>query len=251
MITVNNQVISEDQVLSEMQYHPAENHREAMAEAAQSLIISELLRQRAADLQIAEDVDNNDALMDKLLEKDVEFPRASITECRQYYNSNPQKFTSSALVSARHTLLAALPENNRERLEAKSLAENIISQLQQGESFSALARQFSRCDSASQGGSLGQLSRGQTVAEFERQLFNLKEGLAPHPIESRYGFHVVMVDQHIPGKLLPFDFVQERIESYLNEKVRRKAIAQYISLLVAEADIDGFQFNVNNSPLLQ
>ncbi|MCK9503193.1 MAG: peptidylprolyl isomerase [Porticoccaceae bacterium] len=251
MITVNNRIISEDQVLAEMQYHPAENHREAMMDAAQSLIIAELIRQRARDLGLADEDDHNDVSAEILVEREVNFPTASLAECQQYYEKNPQKFTTSPLVSARHILLAALPENTEERFDAKNLAENIIGQLQQGEDFSALARQFSRCDSAAQGGSLGQLSKGQTVAEFERHVFNLGEGLAPHPIESRYGFHVVMVDQNLPGKLLPFEFVQERIETYLNEKVRRKAIAQYISLLVSEAEISGFQFDVNSSPLMQ
>ena len=59
-----------------------------------------------------------------------------------------------------------------------------------------------------------------------------EEGLIPFAIESRYGFHVVMVDRRIEGVALPFEYVKDRIVGYLNEKVQRKATAQYIQILI-------------------
>ncbi len=71
------------------------------------------------------------------------------------------------------------------------------------------------------------------------------------PLASRYGIHVVNIDQRVEGRQMEFVMVQKRIEDYLNEKVRRKAIAQYIEQLIAVADIDGFDFSVSDSPLVQ
>jgi peptidyl-prolyl cis-trans isomerase C len=51
--------------------------------------------------------------------------------------------------------------------------------------------------------------------------------------------------------VLPYQMVEERITDYLNEKVRRKAIAQYIHTLLVAADIEGFDFSVSDSPLMQ
>lgn len=48
-----------------------------------------------------------------------------------------------------------------------------------------------------------------------------------------------------------FADVQDNVASYLNEKVKRKAIAQYIQNLIAEADIEGYDFNVSAQPLIQ
>jgi peptidyl-prolyl cis-trans isomerase C len=45
--------------------------------------------------------------------------------------------------------------------------------------------------------------------------------------------------------------VKERIADYMNEKVRRKAIAQYIHTLISDAEIEGFDFSVSDSPLMQ
>jgi peptidyl-prolyl cis-trans isomerase C len=62
---------------------------------------------------------------------------------------------------------------------------------------------------------------------------------------------VVAIDHRVEGRQLTFEMAEERIADYLNEKVRRKAIAQYIDRLIAEADIEGFDFSVSESPLLQ
>ncbi|GGB52110.1 peptidylprolyl isomerase [Shewanella inventionis] len=260
MISVNQESISEQAVLNEMQYHPADNHRAAMVSAAQSLIIGKLLLQRADELNLTNNIDATtfadektyqDAVLEQLINQDIKIPQATSAECQQYYQANLSKFTTSPLVAARHILLPAPVEDINARLEAKALADEIIKQLKQGESFSVLASAHSKCDSSKHGGVLGQLSKGQTVAEFERQVFAASEGLMTHAVESRYGYHVVFIDMKIAGNQLPYDLVKQRITTYLNEKVKRKAIAQYIRHLISQANIDGFEFDIDASPLMQ
>jgi peptidyl-prolyl cis-trans isomerase C len=255
MIQVNQTQIPEKDILAEMQYHPASSQREAMLKSAEALIIAELLRQRAKTLGL--DVNNDGALtsqddfLEKLLAQEVEIPTASQQECEQYYRLNPGRFASSPLLEVSHILLAAAPDDNKARVEAKTLAEQLISQLQQGARLAELARQYSACPSKETGGSLGQISRGQTVPEFERQIFSAEPGLLPQGIESRYGFHIVFIARKVPGKLLPFSAVQQKIAEYLNEKVRRKAVAQYIHTLIVAAEIEGYDFKLSASPLMQ
>jgi peptidyl-prolyl cis-trans isomerase C len=259
MISVNQEPISEQAILHEMQYHPADDHRSAMVEAAQSLIIGKLLYQRANELGMSQQAQveyedekaAQDAMLDQLIAQDISLPKATPQECLQYYQANLAKFSTSPLIAAKHILLAAAPDNIAARTEAKTLADAIIEQLQSGQSFSDLALMHSHCDSSKQGGALGQLSKGQTVVEFERQVFAADVGLMTHAVESRYGFHVVQVEQKVAGKQLPFEFVEQRISKYLNEKVKRKAIAQYIRHLISQAQIDGFEFDVDASPLMQ
>lgn len=253
MITVNEVTISEDAVLKEMQYHPAPDQPQAMRKAAECLVIAELLRQRASELNLL-DVDRErlEDRLDDLLQADVAIPVAGHAECLLYYQSNPNRFKSSPLVAARHILLLAAPDDDVAREQALELAHQIIELLRADLSqFSLLAQQHSRCESAKAGGDLGQLSKGQTVAEFERQVFSAEPGLIGHPVETRYGVHVVCVDHKEPGRQLPFELVSERIETYLNEKVRRKAIAHYLQHLMSEADIRGMDFGISPSPLMQ
>lgn len=255
MIQVNQTTIDESAILAEMQYHPADSQQQAMAKAAESLVIGELFRQRAAELGLHVKDEHKDASDDDflaaLLEREVDIPEADDQACETYYKQNPERFTTSPLLEVRHILLAAAPDDELDRVNAKMMAEQIIKQLGEGDDFTRLAQQHSACPSAATAGSLGQISRGQTVAEFERQVFTANEGLLPNPVETRYGFHVVAVDRKIEGKQLPYETVKDKIAAYLNEKVERKAVAHYIHTLIQAAEIKGFDFAVSDSPLLQ
>ena len=70
-------------------------------------------------------------------------------------------------------------------------------------------------------------------------------------IETRYGFHVVRLDRYATGQLLPFELVRERIADYLSERVRRRALAQYVAVLAGRAEISGASFAATDSPLVQ
>lgn len=255
MIHVNEIAIDEKAILAEMQYHPADSQQAAMAKAAESLVIGELFRQRAADLglQISDEMKDasDDDFLAALIEREVAIPEADEQACSNYYQQNLERFTTSPLLEVRHVLLAAAPDDELDRVNSKMMAEQIIKQLQEGDDFGRLAQQHSACPSSATAGSLGQISRGQTVAEFERQVFSAGTGLIPNPVETRYGLHVVWVDRKIEGKQLPYDAVKEKIAAYLNEKVERKAVAQYIHTLIQDAEIKGFDFAVSDSPLLQ
>ena len=253
MIRVNNQEFDENAIVAEMQYHTAKTHTEAKNKACESLVICELIKQRAKALGLEIDKSGTqEESINALIEKDVDIPEASEIDCRAYFEKNPNKFTTSPLVSGRHILLSAPPGDANARSEALEQAKLIIRELKGNvANFPQLAAEYSRCPSAKTGGHLGQISKGQTVPEFERQLFNCNAGLVEAPIESRYGVHIVEIDHKEEGKPLPFDMVKTRIAEYLNEKVRRKAIAQYIEALISDAEIEGFDFSVSESPLMQ
>jgi len=252
MIRVNNTEFDETEIVKEMQYHTAETHTESKNKACESLIISELLKRRAAELELTGTKDSDEAFLELLLDKEVEVPSASEEDARNYFEANPKKFMTTPLIEAKHILLDAAPDDATARSEAIETAEQIIKRLQDNIGlFGEMVKLHSKCPSKETGGQLGQLGKGQTVPEFERQLFNCELGLAASPIESRYGVHVVLIAHREEGKALPYEMVKTRITDYLNEKVRRKAIAQYIHTLISNADIDGFDFSVSSSPLMQ
>ena len=71
MITVNNHTISESDILHEMQYHPANDHRAAMVNAAESLIIGELLQQRASRLKLTDRANNGSSTLSEKQQNDL------------------------------------------------------------------------------------------------------------------------------------------------------------------------------------
>ncbi len=256
-VRVNGVLIKETSVLEEMQHHPAGSKREAMVKTVESLVIGELLKQKAIELGIlpaevsAHSVEEAAGLK-ALIKQEIAVPMASEAECKRFFEQNQNKFATSPLLEVRHILLAAAPEELNERAKLKDIANGLIEILQNQPSlFTELAAKHSACPSKKTQGSLGQVSKGQTVPEFERQIFAADEGLVDYAIESRYGFHIVMVDKKVKGQPLPYDYVKEKVSDYLNDKVERKATAQYIQTLITDAEIKGFTFDLDESPLIQ
>ena len=61
------------------------------------------------------------------------------------------------------------------------------------------------------------------------------------PVPTRYGFHIIRLDRKHDGRQLPFEVVADRIAEYLQERVRRRATAQYIARLASAAQIEGIE----------
>ena len=255
-IRVNGVLIEPEAMALELQYHPAAEQSEAMFLAAQALVIRELLQQRCSELSVQVEAgigeSQEEAAIRSLIELEVPVPEADESVCEHFYASNLPRFVSAPLLAARHILLECAPDDIEARISKREQADALLVQLQADpQRFTELALAHSACPSKEQGGALGQLSKGQTVPEFERQLFRQPQGLVSQPLESRYGFHVVYVDQRIEGLQLPYDTVAQDIRRELYQRVWQKAVAQYLQTLVGAADIQGINLAGADSPLVQ
>lgn len=214
----------------------------------------ELLRQRAIALGLAAADDGREAVdraIERLLEREVVTPEPGGEECRRYYDAHPAEFRSGELAFARHILFQVTPGTPVPALRAR--AELVLAELAREPSrLEAYAREYSNCPSGGQGGSLGQLQRGETVPEFEQALFNgAYTGIYPQLVKTRFGFHILAVDRREPGRHLPFDAVQVRIAERLREHSQRTALAQYVKLLAGAADVRGVDLAAAATPLVQ
>jgi peptidyl-prolyl cis-trans isomerase C len=260
-LSVNGIVIPREDVAREVQNHPADKPILAWQAAARALIVRELLRQESLRLGIAAAPESDqegrtemaeEAAMRALIEREVATPEPDEASCRRFYDQNQVRFRTGNLFEAAHILIAAPRNDLAARDAARAQADEIlVAVTAEPDNFAAFARERSDCEtSARDGGSLGQLSSGQTVAEFETGLARMKVGEIA-VIETRYGFHIVRLDHYAPGQLLPFELVRERIADYLSERVRRRALAQYVSVLAGRAEISGTSFAASASPLVQ
>ncbi|WP_066569723.1 peptidylprolyl isomerase [Snodgrassella sp. CFCC 13594] len=75
--------------------------------------------------------------------------------------------------------------------QSRKLTRQIAEQARAGANFEQLARQYSQDGSAANGGDLGWIAEGQTVAPFEAAVKALKPGQVSQPIRSQFGWHVV------------------------------------------------------------
>lgn len=262
-VWVNGVEISAQAILSEMQYHPAPSAEAARYEAARALVVRELLLDAAKSLGVdepdpLEEEDGpaetrEEALIRTVIAREVRTPEPDETACRRYYEHNLRRFRSEDLYEGAHILFLADPADAEATARAKERAEAALARvLERPRSFADMARELSDCSSGKQGGNLGQITRGSAVPEFETFLFNLEEGqICPLPIKSRFGFHIARLDRRIEGRQLPFEMVEERIAGYLAEQVWRRAVGQYVALLIGQADVRGIELRGATSLLVQ
>lgn len=249
-VSVNGVEIAREDIQREMQHHPAKKPIIAWQQAARALVVRELLLQRARHLGLEPNPISDDdgrretddeALMRAVVERELVVPEPDDETCRRYYDRNKARFCSADIYEASHILFAALPENEEAYARARADASVVLAIVQDDpNSFAAMAKAYSRCPSAEQGGNLGQITAGQTTPEFEQALIRLSPGaLSAEPVATRYGFHIIRLERKIEGHLLPYQAVSQRIADYLRDSVRHRASAQYIARLAGSAEIQG------------
>jgi hypothetical protein len=102
-------------------------------------------------------------------------------------------------LGAKHVLVMyrgsvkAPPEVTRTKEEALALAQRVTAEARKGAKFRALVAQHSdEPGAAGRGGDLGTFKRGAMVPEFEEALLKLEPGGISEPVETPFGFHVIM-----------------------------------------------------------
>jgi len=216
--------------------------------------VRELLRQRAVMLGLlGADAagEKLDDCIEVLLDQEVKIPAPTEQECRRFYAQHAADFKAGELAYVRHILFAVTPGVPVAALRSK--AEQTLAELREHpERFAAVAREMSNCPSGQDGGNLGQLARGACVPEFEQAVFgSAATGLLERLVNTRFGFHIVIIDRRVAGRQVPFEAVRAKIADHLSERVRSKALQQYVAVLAGAADVSGVELGAAASPLVQ
>ncbi len=154
----------------------------------------------------------------------------SDAELRRAYDSQKERFRSPERVKVRHILLKTTEKPKDEVPKIRAKAEDLLKQIRGGADFAELAKKNSEDTvSAVNGGSMDWITRGQTVANFEKTSFSLKPKEISSVIETEYGFHIVQLLEKEDARLKPF----EEVKAELASEGRKQAV---IERLQATAD---------------
>lgn len=155
-------------------------------------------------------------------------------ELQEYYKANLSSFSTPPKVKAKHILL-------RSEAEAKAVLEK----LRKGADFSAMAKQYSiDLPMALEGGSMGTIEKGKTLPELQQVLFSLKEGEVSDVVKTRFGYHILSVEEIIPISPKSFDEVKGEIKTTLIRQKEAKAFEKMVAEIEKRAEIKIFKDRV-------
>jgi parvulin-like peptidyl-prolyl isomerase len=186
---------------------------------------AELKRQCVTDAEVRDDLRAN-LLSNAIFTKVTANAKVAPAEVRSYYDTHREVYTSPQTRVVSHILV-----------KNKALADKLYKQLQNGASFAALAKKYSiDPGSKAQGGQLT-ITRGQTVAPFDRVAFELRTGQLSKPVHTQYGWHIIHADKPAtPHKSTPFAQVKASIQQQLLQQKRNTALQSWLTTLKKEYD---------------
>lgn len=158
---------------------------------------------------------------------------------RESYKAEPDKYKTPASAEASHILIS---KRGRTKKEAVDLLMSLRERALAGESFEALAFEYSDDPTAKENkGNLGTFGPNKMLKAFSDVVFSMTEpGSLSGPVESGHGYHLIKLHKLTPGTLRDFDSVKERIITSLRAEVSARTREQ---LLVDSRSIDGVSLN--------
>jgi len=167
----------------------------------------------------------------KLQAKVTSDVKVSDAAAQKYYNQNKASFTTPKTREVRHILV-----------NSKSLADQIETKLQNGASFAALAKKYSKdTGSAAHGGKLCVAHGGtsgacqQTVAPFDKAAFSLKTNETSQPVKSVYGYHIIQALGAVkPAHTQTFAEVKSQIQANLASQQKQTAWQAWLAKMAKD-----------------
>jgi parvulin-like peptidyl-prolyl isomerase len=153
----------------------------------------------------------------KVLEGQVrQLPPPTEPQVRDYYQKNPDKFTTPEKVRVSLILLKVEPSSPATVWQG-ALEEGgaIVEKLRGGDDFAALATLHSVDASAKTGGDLGYIHKGMLAPEAQQAIDGLKPGEIAEPVRVLQGVAVLRLEGRTEARLNPFAQVQERAAELL------------------------------------
>jgi peptidyl-prolyl cis-trans isomerase C len=128
-------------------------------------------------------------------------------------------------------------------VETEDEAKALVTDLEGGADFAALAKEKSTGPSGPNGGDLGWSAQGRMVPAFETAMMALDVGAISGPVQTQFGWHVIKLMNKRETPMPPL--VEVRVE--LIEKLRTKAVADHLQSIEKTSDIKRIEIEIDPS----
>lgn len=159
--------------------------------------------------------------------------KVSEEDCQAYYEENASVFEHPAGKEVYHILV-----------QDQDKADEVLAQLDKGESFAEMASQYS-IDSGSKtrGGDVGVVNEDTNFVEpFKEAALKLPPGeLLTAPVKSEFGYHIIKAGQQLDEGVWPFSKVKADIKAALLKNKQDEVFNQFLEDLHANAEIKDYR----------
>ncbi len=128
------------------------------------------------------------------------------------------------------------PKNDEEKRKTEDRAAEVLKKIKEGENFQELAKTYSEDASASVGGDLGFIKKGQLMKEFSEAVAKLKAGEVSEPFWSGRGLHIILLNEKT-GPKSEHEMMDEARKK-LSQKMFEERYASWIKSLREKAFVD-------------
>lgn len=233
------------------------------------LLIQEAMKNgfdKRPEVQMALESAKESALFDRYVRDVVASSIVTEQMVREYYDKNPDKFGDPEKVKARHIIImyngagpkpkskdtaAVQIENLAQKLAEQSWKFKDADKATQAKEFENLfieaAKTYSEDGVAKEGGELGWFTRGMMDQKFDEMAFATPPGTMSRPFETRYGYHLVFVEQHKPDGKVPYEEARSAIREKLMADHTAEimaAVQKYSGQLRTESKIAIYRDNI-------
>ncbi|MDP9190257.1 MAG: peptidylprolyl isomerase [Acidobacteriota bacterium] len=160
----------------------------------------------------------------------------SDSELRDRYNREKDSFRLPERAHLRE-IVVLKPEGGSIE-EAQTRANELAEAARKpGTDFAALASTMSDAVTKEKGGDLGEVAKGDLVADLDKAVFNAAQGTILGPIETKSAWHIMKVEQRLPSEVPAFESVKDKLRQDASEETFERDYKAYIETLRKDAYI--------------
>jgi parvulin-like peptidyl-prolyl isomerase len=197
---------------------------------------AQLKEQGLSDAQVRNDI-RAQIVSEKIFEQVTRGVKVTDAEVEKYYADNKAQYSQPESREVRHILV-----------KTKAKADDLYAQLQAGGDFAALAKANSEDTGSKANGGKLTISKGQTVAPFDKTAFALKKNEISKPVKTEFGFHIIQpLSDTKPAKVTPLKDVKDSIKQQLEQTKKNEAMTKWVDELKKEYE-DKVSYAVGFNP---
>jgi parvulin-like peptidyl-prolyl isomerase len=196
----------------------------------------QLKAQGLSDTQVRNDI-RAQIVSEKIFAKVTTDVKVTDQQIEDYYNKNKAQYSQPESRDVRHILV-----------KTKAKADQLEKQLKAGASFAALAKKFSEDTGSKANGGKLTISKGQTVAPFDKVAFELKKNAISQPVKTEFGYHIIQpLSDTKSAKVTPLKDVKDSIRQQLAQTKKNEAMTKWVDELKKDYK-DKISYAVGFSP---